>query len=227
MNSKILEAQRNQYLAQFEKFGDSPQATFQNDQQTQSLRFERLLRPLLPVSGKFSIHDVGTGLCDLHQYLLDQGIPHDYSGTEIVAELISHSQQKFPDVTLYQRDFANDTFDDKYDFVVLSGTLNLRCNLDQEKWEGYVHELLSRMFRHAKRAISFNFLTTYNSFSSPGLFYFDPKALFDFCQKNLSRFVSLDHSSPLYEAAIAVFQPDEMKSRYPDPAFAKYFTKEK
>lgn len=227
MKSKILEAQKNQYLAQFEKFGDSPKATFQNDHQTQSLRFSRLVRPFLPLKDQVSIHDVGSGLCDFHQYLLDQKISHNYSGTEIVPEFISRSQEKFPAVKIYQRDFADDSFDDEYDFVVLSGTLNLRCDLDEKTWQAYIQKLLIRMFRHARRAISFNFLTTYNTFNAPDLFYFDPKELFDFCQKNLSRFVSLDHGYPLYEATIAVFKPGEIQSRYEGPAFEKYFPKKK
>ena len=224
MNPRILSAQRERYRTQFEKQGDSPQATFQNDPQTRSLRFERLLKPLFPsFSGCFSIHDVGSGLCDLHEYLLDRGVNHEYSGTEIVPEMIAHSKQKFPGIALYERDLVNNPSSEKYDFVVLSGTLNLLCGLDRKGWEKYAHLLLIRMFEMAQRAISFNFLTTYNTFTAPELCYFDPKALFDFCQKKLSRFVWLDHAYPLYEATIAVFQPPELKSGYPDAAFRKYF----
>ena len=218
----MIASQKKKYRARFLKYGDSVLSTFQNNTETQTLRFEYLLKNISPQPGPFRLHDIGSGLGDLHGFLLERGIKHEYSGTEIVPEMIAVSRRKFPEITVYERDFLDAPADETYDFVVLNGTLNLRSETELTEQKEYAFALIEKMFQHANAAIAFNFLTSRGTFSVPELCYFDPAEIFDFCQ-GLSRFVTLDHSSPLYEATVTVFQPGYLQSRFPQTVYQKYF----
>jgi hypothetical protein len=79
------------------------------------------------------------------------------------------------------------------------------------------------MYLHADRGIAFNFLSSYRTYSDPLLYYFDPKEMFDFATTQLSRFVVLDASYPLYECTVTVFNQDYMAAFYGHDDLKKYF----
>lgn len=224
MKNDIVENQKNIYGENFNIHGPTPRGTFQNNIETQNLRFSFLMKNLLEYENSiFSIHDVGVGLADLHQYLDDSKIEHTYSGTEIVEEMVDFVNKRFPNINISNRNILNADDNEIYDYVVLSGTLNLRNTVEEQEWKDYAFLLISKMFKMAKKGISFNFLTTYKTLSNENLFYLDPKEIFDYCMTNLSRFVSIDHAYPLYEATITVFKEDFLKEKYDLNTYGKYF----
>jgi SAM-dependent methyltransferase len=225
VSARIRSAMQAAYGRQLRAHGDSPQATFQNDRTTQELRFERLLRGLLPAPGAVSVHDVGCGLCDLHAYLQQRGVAHEYSGSEIVPEMAELARRKYPGLTVAERDITEPPCAETYDIVVLSGTFNLPGVVERGDWDRHCRATLEQMFAMARRGIAFNFLTTYNTFSSPELHYMDPLSILDFCQRQLSRFVVVDHAYPLYEATVTVLREEPVRSRYGEAELAKYFSR--
>mgnify|MGYP006908448159 FL=1 len=110
-----------------------------------------------------------------------------------------------------------------YDFTVLSGTFNLPGEVNRLDWEKFCFDMITKMFSTSKKAISFNFLTSYSTFTDESLFYMDPSKVFDFCMKNLSRYVFVNHGSPLYEYTITVFKKSFMSQKYHQDDFKKYF----
>jgi hypothetical protein len=222
----IIAAQANAYRAEFVKHGDTPLGTHQGDRTSLDLRFEALMRNIAPHLGPHAtLHDVGSGLCDLYRFLkssgLDRGIT--YSGTEIVQEMIDHAAQKYPGLTLGNRNFLDAGADERYDFVVLSGTLNLLAGVDGDEWKRMSLALIQKMYQNADRGIAFNFLTSYRTYSDPLLYYFDPREMFDFASTQLSRFAILDASYPLYECTVTVFNKDYMSAFYGHEDLKKYF----
>ena len=100
----IIENQIEIYGNNFLKHGNSPQGTFQNDKVTQYERFSQLLAPLLRFkSNNFSICDVGSGLCDLHTFMLAKNIKHNYTGLEIVQEMIETSKREKPHLRILKK----------------------------------------------------------------------------------------------------------------------------
>jgi hypothetical protein len=222
MNKKIIEDQRKSYGEAFLKHGATPQGTYQNNIETQYLRFERLIYNLKNELQNASIHDIGPGTCDFHKFLLNNQISHKYSGTEIVQEMIDYSLNEYEGIELYNRDFLQ-IEEEQYDFIFLSGTLNLKLDMSYEAWYKWSVEIIQKMFNHAKKAIAFNCLTSYHTFSQADLMYFKPQDIIDFCQKNLSRFSILDNAYPLYEFTVTVFKSDFIKEKYDQQSFKKYF----
>ncbi|MEA2914690.1 MAG: hypothetical protein QOJ15_6771 [Bradyrhizobium sp.] len=222
----IIAAQRDAYRAEFVKHGDTPLGTHQGDRTSLDLRFEALMRNIAPHLGpRATLHDVGSGLCDLYGFLKSSGLDRriTYSGTEIVQEMIDHAAQKYPEVALGNRNFLDASLDERYDFVVLSGALNLLAGLDGDVWKAMCLALIRKMYLHAERGIAFNFLTSYRTYSDPLLHYFDPREMFDFATAHLSRFVVLDASYPLYECTVTVFNKNYMATLNGHDDLKKYF----
>ena len=101
MNESLLDNQRKAYSENFSKYGPTPMGTYQNNIETQYLRFERLIKNLRKELDNTRIHDIGSGTCDFHKYLLDNNIPHEYSGTEIVQEMIDYSLSQYTEIELF------------------------------------------------------------------------------------------------------------------------------
>ena len=222
-SKKIVDAQLNAYRANFLEHGDSPKGTFWNDKETQYLRYERVIRQFDLKHHHYSVHDIGCGMCDMHQYLLNQKIKHTYVGSEIVPEMIEASQKKFPYLQIHDKNILLDTDIPVCDLVVLSGTFNLPGAVSQDEWKQFAFDLIKRMFEISRLGVSFNMLTSHRTFTDPTLAYFDPSEVFDFCIKNLTRFIKLDHAYPLYEYTITLFHKEFARTQYPDAAFDKYF----
>ena len=222
--SELIKKQIEVYQKSFLEHGDTPKGTNQNDRDTQNLRFYKLLKTILDShKTKFSIHDFGSGLCDMHKYLLDLNVEHTYTGTEIVPEMITTSLQKYPDIQVRNWDILNDEITETFDFSVVCGTFYIPGNVPPAEWKEFIFEAVKKLFNMSNFGISFNLLTTYKTRTDETLFYSEPQEIFDFCVNNLSRFVSIDHSMPLYEFSTTVFKKEYMKSLYASPAFDKYF----
>lgn len=223
MKSNILCDQINVYRNNFLNYGATPMGTFQNNTETQYLRFEKLL-DCIDISRKFSIHDIGCGICDLHKFLKLKKVKHDYYGTEIVPEMIKYAKNKYPEIKIYHRDIMNKSTIKKCDYVVLSGTFNIPGNVHRKEWKRFCFKMIEKMYNSCNKAIVFNFLTTHKTFTDPDLFYLDPAEVLDFCLSKLSRFSNMQHHYALYEATVSVYKKDFIQTKYKPPAFAKYFT---
>jgi len=227
VSTKIIDEQLKVYQPEFVKYGDSPKSTRQNNKETQHLRFQMLTGHLLNDHTHNTIEDIGCGICDLYGYLKNQNLEFTYSGTEIVEEMILLAKEKYPEITLKNRDILSASEQEKYDFVVLSGTLNMPGNITNEEWGEFCLSLISGMYNMCDKAIAFNFLTTHRTFTDPTLFYFNPSELLYYCINNLSRFVEIKHNYPLYEGTITVYRENYIQEQYKNPAFDKYFIKTK
>jgi hypothetical protein len=222
-DQEIIKGQAEIYRKSFARHGDAPRATYNAGREVQDLRFERIMTHLLPARSPFSIHDVGAGLCDLHRYLRDEGIHHTYSGTDVVQEMVDHAREKYPEISLLNRDILSGDVADRHDFVVLSGLFNLPGKTEPEAWKRFVLQMVDRMYEMAEVAVSFNFLSAYRTFTDPELCYIDPAEMLDHCMKHLSRFVILDHGYPLFECTATVFRPEFVEQQHEAGTFGKYF----
>ncbi|MDZ4677686.1 MAG: class I SAM-dependent methyltransferase [Oligoflexia bacterium] len=223
MAKSRVRSQVETYQKQLLAHGDHPTSLFQT-LETQTLRFDHMMQRILETSaGGFTLHDVGCGLGHLHEYLNKKKVKHRYSGSDIVPEAVALFHQKFPKLKVKCADFLSLNTNKKYDFVVCNGILHFPAGTDSSQWRNFGYKLIKHMFTNAKKGVAFNFLTTYKTTENHSLFYFDPKDVFDFSQKHLSRFVHLDHAYPLYEATITVFTKEYMQTRFKQATFKKYF----
>lgn len=221
--NSIGDHQIDLYKARFLEFGDNPKSTFQNDTSTMTIRYDLLVRDVLrflPVN--FSILDVGCGLGDLHKFLLEIGLQHHYTGVEIVEEMVELAMVKYPEANFYVGNFLGMNLPKEYDFVVASGTYNMKGHHSDDEWYTYVEACISRMYELAKIAISFNALSPYSDYRDNSLFYFDEDSALALIRSK-SRFINLSYLSPLFEFTVSALKPASMQGKYMVPELNKYF----
>ena len=125
-----------------------------------------------------------------------------YNGYDISDEMLRAARESVPD---YRAAFINSSkLTLRADYALVSGTFNVKLQASNEEWTEYVKESLVNLSDYSTRGFAFNLLTTYVDWKQENLFYADPFLFFDFCKRNISRYVSLLHDYPLYEWTIIV-----------------------
>ena len=218
----ISDRQKNLYQQSLDLHGDSTLATHQNDAATQRLRFERLIRGVLPYLSGATLHDVGCGFGDLGQFLAEGDLGCTYSGIEIVEGMAEIGRKRLG-VEIVVDDFIQRDYAKPFDFAVASGVFNIPGGVEIDEWALYCHGITKKMFSLARKGIAFNGLTTFSDFRREDLYYWSPAKALEFCQANLSRFCMLDHGYPLYEWTMTVFQPEFVRRTHPEGELEKYF----
>jgi SAM-dependent methyltransferase len=206
--------QISQTLADFKNFyadtlathGPTAKGVGWKDERSQLLRFEKLAQLIdrpTPEAG-ITVNDWGCGYGAMFQYLdtLPSVRIRRYYGYDISEEMLAAAQASpKPRAEFVLSSVVTQTAD--YSFV--SGTFNFRMTMSDELWQDYVEEMLLQVASKSRRGLAFNLFTTYDlDWKEENLFYADPLYFYDFCKRNISRYVSLLHDYPLYEWTILV-----------------------
>jgi hypothetical protein len=137
--------------------------------------------------------------------------------------LAEQAQALHPGVNVSQRDFLETPDSNSFDFLILSGTLNVKSSSPRVDPMLQETSLLEAMFKRCRIGIAFNFVSAYRTFSHETVAYLDPKDLIDFVYSRLSRFFVLDTATPLFEPVMTVFHPSLVTSMHTEPEFSRYF----
>ena len=177
------------YQHLFRAHGDSAQAVQYTDAPSQSRRFQ-VLREVAPQLG--SVVDLGCGLGHFRDYLRSTGFSGPYLGLDFVDEFVDHGNTKHADdpLTSFRRcDLDADDYPQGHDTFFVCGVFNNRMPDNA----GFMRKVLQKAFDATRTQLAFNAMSTYVDFESPDLYYTDPREIFDFCKRNLTRRVVLRH----------------------------------
>jgi SAM-dependent methyltransferase len=124
--------------------------------EAQQARFDVLTRQV-DLSGEVSLLDVGCGLGDLLAHLRKASLEVDYTGVDIVPEMLGLARQGHPGARFVQADIFGDSSalaGEKFDVVYCSGALNLNLGNNMQ----FLARALPRMVSHAQEYAVVNFL---------------------------------------------------------------------
>jgi len=193
------------YRDKLQRFGATAQGMDWKNEETQLLRFEIISR-YIDFSSNPSILDVGCGNGEYYNYCASRKLMMNYKGIDVVPEMVALANQRFHKSIAQVSNLTELEAEEMFDYVIASGTFNTRLTSDESEYEKYFYENVESMFRHAKRAIIFNCMTSHVHYLDDRLYYADNATLTDFAVKNLSRHFIVDHSYPLYELTMAIFR---------------------
>jgi SAM-dependent methyltransferase len=202
--TRVLDAVRRYYSEKIVAHGPTAQGVDWNDQASQELRFDQLLK-LCDVTALFSINDYGCGYGALARYLGERGHAFRYTGFDISDEMLAQARDLLGD-TKHCRFVGSESELEQADYTIASGIFNVRLDAADEAWEHHVLETLERIDALSLRGFAFNMLTSYSDPERmrPDLYYADPRAIFDHCKRTFSLWVALLHDYGLYEFTILV-----------------------
>ena len=139
--------------------------------ESQQARFV-VLTSEVDLAGK-SLLDVGAGLGDLWDFIKARRLGVDYTGVDILDEMVQIAERMHPDAKFIQADiFKDDPFGDRrFDIVFCSGTLNLNLGNNLK----FLPVAAARLLHLAKEAAVLNLLHVRQAGRDKRYFYYDPE----------------------------------------------------
>lgn len=171
-------------------------------------RYKIMLEGIRPDGpGPIKLLDFGCGTSRLYEYILEQKIDTiEYSGLDISEKYLSVSRKKFPNITYYQMDVLDgDAGLPQFDFIVLNGVFNSKCEQTQEEMLDYYQTVVRRMFRKARLGIAFNVMSKQVEWERDDLFHLPFDTLAGFLVQHVSRDFVIRHDYGLYEYTTYVY----------------------
>jgi len=120
-----------------------------------------------------SILDVGCGLGAYFDYIHEMHSNLLYTGIDINPNMIQEAQQRHSDIEFIHTNIIADTHalsGRKFDYVFLSGALNLSA----DKHNSTVESIMKEMFLLANKGVAINFLSVFSDYLTPGEYYCNP-----------------------------------------------------
>ena len=222
--SEVTNSQIKHFKQLYEKNRGTPMAVSSESLEHKRLRYKQISK-ILRANKQFSLHDDGMGLSDYYAYIRDNfpGLEFEYSGSEILEEYYLESTKRYPDLHFYLRDISEQSFEDRYDYVVMSGVFHQRRDTYIRQWEAYAQSLISNSFTMCTKGLAFNFITPFVDYYQTEVYYCNIPKLLNFIVDRLSRFFVILHNYALFEFTVFVYRPEYIKSLNTQPEFQKYF----
>lgn len=200
----------NYYTKKINKFGATPKGVDWNSESGQFIRFEQLSK-IICRKTTFSINDIGCGYGKYLEYLEKESMNFKYKGYDLSFEMIDNAKKLYPKKDFLKIENINEITES--DYSIASGIFSVKMEHDKEEWLSYILETLENMNKNSKKGFSFNLLTIYSDkeYMRDDLYYGDPLFFFDYCKRNFSRNISLNHDYDLYEFTILVRKDLECK----------------
>ncbi len=206
---KISIQMKNHYKNCFNKYGPTSQGIdWGEDESKLLLRYEKMTNLFLAndYNEKFTLLDVGCGYGGYFSYLKNKELKVDYSGIDIVEDMILWGKNNSSDTKGFIcGDFLNYNFTDNYDYIICNGILTQKLEATNMEMDSYSLELIKKMFNICNKGIAFNLMTTKVNYFSNNLYYKSPVEMLSFCMNELSSNIRIDHSY-LYEYTVYVYK---------------------
>lgn len=198
----LLRQTQQYYDGRLAEHGPTARGVDWNSEESQHLRFRELAR--LIEDEQASVLDYGCGYGALRVYLREHGHKGRYMGFDISERMIEAARAGASDPSA-RFESKRDAIV-RADYTLASGIFNVRQDATDEAWRRYLMETITDLAAVSTRGFAFNALSRYSDVDRrrPDLYYADPLELFDHCKRNISRFVSLLHDTPLYEFTLLV-----------------------
>ena len=203
LNEKAKVIQR--YTKRYDEYGYSPK-TLGWDKGKQDLRYSILLEEF-KLDNK-SILDIGCGFGDANKILKQITPKYNYTGIDIVEELLLEAQINYKDeanISFFHGDFLEKEFTQEYDILLASGIFNFRLE-EQDNYE-FIESCMEKAFELAKDGIAFDFLSDKVDFKSELTFHSSPSTILDMAYR-LSKNVILKSNYMPFEFSIIIFKDE-------------------
>ncbi len=211
----------NKYKDQFNKYGVSSNSLFFPGRK-QNVRFNVIKE--IGISSADSILDVGCGFADLLTFLKKTiDYKGHYTGVDITPPFIDVCKKNQPGHDFRVGDILENTFTGKWDYVVLSGTVNISIGTTHFD---FVKRMVTKMFECSNKAISIDFVSIHGDNRNEYIYRADPSEIYNFC-KTLTKRVCIRNDYMPYEFAVYLFKDDNISddnifSGYSFPEIIKY-----
>jgi SAM-dependent methyltransferase len=199
MDLLVKEMMIADYRGRFEKYGDAPEAVGMS-LEGQRFRFRKLTE-IADLRNR-RILDLGCGIGAFYPFLVEKFGQVDYTGIDLVREMVDFAAQKYPRACFLCHDLFANPLDETFDYVLTSTIFNYAMSGSGE----YMRALLRLAFKYCTRGLGFNFPSTFVNFTDPEMAYYDPAQVLDFCIGNLTHKVVMHHHYERVDVAVFAYR---------------------
>jgi SAM-dependent methyltransferase len=138
-----------------------------------------------------SVLDVGCGQGDLVKFFKDESLVLSYTGIDISVKMVMDAKVRFPKCRFITTDFLDESFNLTADYVMASGTFNIKV----DKSYDYIFACMKKMLSLAHKGVAFNLLSSYvpKEKQDAFFFYYEPDKILKLAF-SLTPHVELKHS---------------------------------
>jgi Methyltransferase domain len=209
---------RDYHIEFFRKYGATSAGVQWGDEHELRFRYgkigEILARDADPPRNRPTLLDVGCGWGGLLQRLEDMAIDVDYSGVDVVPEMVQYAQSHFTNGNFILGDIFG--LHDRFDYVVACGVLTQKLSATIPEMERFANDMIRKMFALARHGIAVNLMSTHVNYMVDNLYYRNPVEFLAFCFSELSPRVVVEHgysslgrdSGKLYDYIVYVYKSD-------------------
>jgi 2-polyprenyl-3-methyl-5-hydroxy-6-metoxy-1,4-benzoquinol methylase len=188
---------RDYYATTFSLHGATAKGVDWGDENELLVRYDKMLavmqKDFQPQQPYPSVLDVGCGWGGLWLRAHQRGINMDYTGIDVVKEMIDHGSKNFPDAKFKFGDVFDLPEAQPYDFVVCNAILTQKLTVSNIAMEAFSRRLILKMFSLCKHGIAINFMSTRVNFTVSNLYYQNPAELLSWMLSDVSPRIRLDH----------------------------------
>ncbi len=195
---EITQQLKQHYAKTFSEHGMSALGVDWNDEKELQLRYEKMLKVMdMDFYPKLertpTLLDVGCGWGGLYAHMQAHHIVADYTGIDVVPEMIDSARQAYPNAGFIHDDVFTMASEQRYDFVICNAILTQKLDVSIPAMERFSRELIQRMYDLCSHGIAFNMMSTRVNFMVDNLYYQNPTELFSWLLTELSPRVRFDH----------------------------------
>jgi len=207
----ITQELKQHYSRKFAEFGATAKGVDWNREEDVELRYEKMLEMINPATtfanGQISLLDVGYGYGGLYWYAKEEKqLKLRYTGIDVAENMIDYAASKASDASFLCQDIFDFCPENRFDYVVCNGILTQRLSASMKDMDKFAHRLIRKMFELCRTGVAFNVMTTKVNYFDNSLYYRCPSELLSLCIGEITRYFQPDHSYPLYEYTMYLFQ---------------------
>ncbi len=193
----FIEDNKKIYEESYEKYGDSLKSCHWGE--SSIFRYEKLTN--LVDLNDASVLEVGCGIGGFYEYCLKKNIKNiTYKGIDLVQGMIDLAKNKYPEAEFEVCNILEQKLGKQYDYVLMNGVFNMAFSTQD------MELMLEEAFKYCKKAMVFNFISTYVNFRQEEMSYHSPQEIFSFCVDHLNRNIRMDHCYERCDVFMVVYQ---------------------
>ena len=132
---------------------------------------------------KASVLEVGCGIGNLLAYMKENGFKGEYTGLDLMPEMIAQARQRHPEARYIEGDLLQMKNGEAADYVIASGVY-------QHASKDLFHRSIAAMFQRCKVAAAFNMFSMWCPAESRNEYLFaDPLETMEFCRQFTSHLI--------------------------------------
>ena len=130
----------------------------------------------------------------------------NYEGLEISKLLFEQIKKKYTNVNFHNLNILEDTFQNKYDFIIINGVFTSKPGMNDEEIWDFFKNMIKRIYDNINIGVSFNIMSPVVDYKEDFLFYLSYDKLSFFLKNNFNKNFIINQAYGGWEYTVYLFK---------------------